>query len=29
MGGDLLGLGLDLVERLDDRRHADRAVREP
>ena len=24
-GGDLLGLGLDLVERLDDRRHADRA----
>ena len=25
VGGDLLGLGLDLVERLDDRRHADRA----
>ena len=25
MRGDLLGLGLDLVERLDDRRHADRA----
>ena len=24
-GGDFLGLGLDLVERLDDRRHADRA----
>ncbi len=25
VGGDLLGLGLDLVERLDDRRHADGA----
>ena len=25
VGRDLLGLGLDLVERLDDRRHADRA----
>ena len=25
IGGDLLGLGLDLIERLDDRRHADRA----
>ena len=27
VGGDLLGLGLDLVERLDDRRHADRGAR--